>query len=156
MLHKLPSLDSDCAMLPICVFKGWHENCLKEYLLLSFMVFILLVTATLLRFFFLKQIFIKKRQTNLVVVALKSLPFDCLTMSYDPALTSSCSSRSVLGWIVRESTAGGSGDRLFSRPYSSLYSRTSLKYLKYICFTGTIIKSSYLLIPLIVCRMLYL
>uniref|UniRef100_A0A8D0F411 Nicotinamide nucleotide adenylyltransferase 1 n=1 Tax=Strix occidentalis caurina TaxID=311401 RepID=A0A8D0F411_STROC len=62
----------------------------------------------------------------------------------------------VLRWIVCESTAGGSGDRLFSRPYFSLYSPTSLKYLKYICFAGTIIKSFYLLSPLIVCRMLYL
>lgn len=39
MLHKLPSFDSDCALLPISVFQGWHENCLKEYLFFKFYVF---------------------------------------------------------------------------------------------------------------------
>lgn len=127
MLHKLPSFDSDYVTLPICVFKGWHENCLKEYLFLSFTFFTLSVTATSLRFFFLKQIFIKK-ETN--------QPCSCcfeifaLRPSYDPALASPCSGRSVLGWIVCESTAGGSGERLFSRPYSSLYFSYILKIPK--------------------------
>lgn len=150
MLHTVSSFDSDCAMLPVGVFKGWHENCLKDYLFLSFMFFTLSVTAASLRFFFLKLIFIKKEKNQPCSSCFALQP------SYDPALTSPGSSRSVLGWIVCENTAGGSGDRLFSRPYSSLYSSTSLKYLKYICFAGTIIKSFSLLIPLIVCRMLYL